>query len=359
MIAAGAEELKADAHCSTTRTVLVAEDSPVTHDLLKLLLNQRGHEVDIVTDGAQALEAFRKRRYDVALLDFHLPDMDGTQVAASIRSNNRGYRVPRLIAITGDVEGLLHSEGCENFDGIIPKPLDIYQVGKIVEEQADLTDCQMPPQRKPPADLKAAIQQAPFLGYECLTWPHDLQSARRSARALQASLGDPRFDAILVKDAASTEDLESIWQLKALHLLPVIDLTGTLGKTAISMFRRSEVRDTDQVERLIRRFQDRQARLHRDLVLTDSLGEKLLGRIFVSDRPLEGNYDPDVRNLVSYTTLLSGSVVIREADALCNEELLQRNFFDRFHVCARCDSKRLHVREECSKCRSSNLVEES
>ena len=48
----------------------------------------------------------------------------------------------------------------------------------------------------------------------------------------------------------------------------------------------------------------------------------------------------------------------REAEALCEHGLVKREFFERFHICPSCDSYRLHVREECSQCRSSNLSEE-
>ena len=73
MTAATAPYLEYFSHGVAGRRVLVAEDSPTTHEILKLLLTQRGHHVDIATDGEQALEALRRNHYDVALLDFHLP----------------------------------------------------------------------------------------------------------------------------------------------------------------------------------------------------------------------------------------------------------------------------------------------
>ena len=128
-------------HAVAGRRVLVAEDSPTTHEILKLLLTQRGHHVDIATDGEQALEALRRNHYDVALLDFHLPKMDGLRVASTVRSELHGRDLPKLVAITADLPGLLaHTEDCENFDLVIAKPLDIYRIGQLVEEQAELRD---------------------------------------------------------------------------------------------------------------------------------------------------------------------------------------------------------------------------
>lgn len=366
---AGAAKGEPDSQPSRGRKVLVAEDSPITHDLLKLLLNQRGHEVDIAVDGRQALEALRQNDYDIALLDFHLPQMDGLQVAAAIKKEAQGRKLPRLIAITADVEGLLaHEENCENFDNIIPKPLDIYQVGKLVEEQADLADREVEAAQASAAAPVAKIdrqeaQRLPSflegLGYQFLVWPGDLEPMRLSARAMQASLGDPRFDAIVVKEPVPIEELATLWRRKALYVLPIIDLTGTLGVHADLDASRLGARDTGELDRIITLFQDQRARLNRDLLFSETLSEQLVGRVYVSARPLNANFDVRSKSYVSYNVALSGEVAAREADALCEQGLMRRMFFDRFYICPRCDSSRMHVREECARCRSANLTEES
>ena len=170
-------------------------------------------------------------------------------------------------------------------------------------------------------------------------------------------MGDPRFDAILIKEPASAEDLASIWRQNALHLLPVIDLTGTLGVKADLDGSKLGVRDTDELDRLIGRFRDQRARLHRDMVFASNLGEQLLGRMFVSGDPLKPAYDTQSSTLASYNTILSGRPVAAEAEAMCVQQFIDRKFFERFHVCPRCESSRLNVREECPKCRSSDLTE--
>jgi CheY-like chemotaxis protein len=212
---------------------LVAEDSPTTHEILKLLLTQRGHHVDIATDGEQALEALRHNRYDVALLDFHLPKMNGLRVATTARSELPADARPRLIAITADLPGLLaHTEDCENFDLVMPKPLDIYRIGQLIEEQAELKDEKQSESLEPgrqsapslaPAAIHAAVRQSfaiEGLGYEFLLWPEDIDVRRLSARAMQATLGDPRFDAILITQPVAIEALASLWERKALFRSP-------------------------------------------------------------------------------------------------------------------------------------------
>ena len=371
MTAATAPNLEPASHDAPGLRVLVAEDSPTTHEILKLLLTQRGHHVDIATDGEQALRALRHNHYDVALLDFHLPKLDGLRVATTVRTELQGGDLPRLIAITADLPGLLaHTEDCENFDLVIPKPLDIYRIGQILEEQAELHDEKQSDSLRPGLQaapslasgaIAAAVRQ-PFaiegLGYEFLLWPDDIDVRRLSARAMQATLGDPRFDAILITQPASVEALASLWERKALFALPVVDLTGTLGRLADFEGANLTSVERERLGRLIRDFQDRRARLHRDLLLTDKLSEKLLGRMFVANRPLTAAYDPRYRHLAAYDIPLGRRLVTREAEALCEHGLLKREFFERFHICPSCNSYRLHVREECSQCRSSDLSEE-
>jgi CheY-like chemotaxis protein len=347
------------------RKVLVAEDSPTTQEILKLLLTQRGHEVDIATDGQQAVEALRHNHYDVALLDFHLPKMDGLQVAAAIKSELPGREIPRLVAITRDLPGLLaHSEGCEQFDTVIPKPLDISRIGQLVEEQAELRDKEQRavPEYKPRSAPSAGVvrQLSPIqgLGHEFLLWPEDIDLRRLSPRGMQATLGDPRFDAILITEPVSVEALTSLWERKALYVLPIVDLTGTLGQMADFDGTKLSTVDLERLGRIIRDFQDRRARLHRDLLFSDKLGEQLIGRMFVANRPLTAALDPRYCHLASYDIPLGRRLVTREAEVLCEQGLLKREFFERFHICPSCDSYRLHVREECSQCRSSNLSEE-
>jgi len=362
MDASAHEEAGLHAHPSRARKVLVAEDSAITHDLLKLLLNQRGHEVDVATDGVQALEALREKQYDVALLDYHLPNLDGLQVAAAVKAEAKGGRVPRLIAITADPEGLLSAEaGCEHFDYILPKPLDINQVGTVVEEQAEIADRESAPAEPAPEAPAVDAGAAPIpsvlegMGRTFLEWPEDINASRFTSRAMQATLGDTRFDALVIKVPASSDELLTLWERKALFALPVIDLTGSLGDRADFDASKLEPHERDQIDRLIRRFQERRSRLHRDVMLSDDLEDRVLGRIFVSGKPLTARVNPGSPNCVTYNVTLRPDVLAREAEILCNKALLKRDFVERFHVCGRCNSSRIHVRDACTKCRSSNL----
>ncbi|MGF1620567.1 MAG: response regulator [Rhodomicrobiaceae bacterium] len=240
-------EAPADFPVSSKR-VLVAEDSPVTQDLLKLILMQRGHKVDIADDGEQALAALDRTPYDVALIDFRLPKLNGLGVAQQYRSQRNGDPRARLIAITADVEGLLaHKENCENFDQIIPKPLDIYEVCKVIERSTPPGEGNgsLAGDVEGPGGIEAgspgvaaravgALQGArrpepPWAtGLELLRWPDDIPVSGASGSAVPEFQNLDSIDAILIRTPASVADLGELWSRRPLHLFPVIDLDGSL-----------------------------------------------------------------------------------------------------------------------------------
>jgi DNA-binding NarL/FixJ family response regulator len=70
-------------------TVLIVDDHPSFRLTARALLESEGFEVvGEAADGASALEAAARLRPDVVLLDVQLPDLDGFEVAARLRSNN-------------------------------------------------------------------------------------------------------------------------------------------------------------------------------------------------------------------------------------------------------------------------------
>jgi CheY-like chemotaxis protein len=369
-----AQNIALDETPTSYKRVLVAEDSPVTQDLLKLILTQRGHVVDIADDGEQALAALQMHAYDVALIDFRLPKLDGLQVAQKYRGEKSGAPQARLIAITADVEGLLsHKENCEHFDQIIPKPLDIHEICNVIEQAGAVEPAGSPAgaddvmqsarsggKRRSVGNDAAAHTAEPGWanGLELLRWPDDFDQSRFTAAGFNAATGDLTIDAILVKGPAKFADLGQIWQRKQLHLFPIIDLGGELGPHADLDASHSNYSSGEAARALVQGFHQRRGELHHDLTMTADLGEKLLGRMFVAGHKLTAAYAPGETSLLCYNLPLGDADVVREAEKLLKNGFLRREFFDRFHFCYRCGSARMHVREECPECRSPELREE-
>ncbi len=69
--------------------ILVADDVSLNQELLTLALEQHGHSVTVADNGHKALELLSKEDFDVALLDVHMPDMDGLETARRWREQER------------------------------------------------------------------------------------------------------------------------------------------------------------------------------------------------------------------------------------------------------------------------------
>lgn len=371
-----AKQQSEDASQRPRRRILVAEDNSVTKDLLKLLLAERGHVVDHAPDGVAALEALQKNSYDIVLMDFHLPKMDGLEVATSFRSDAAGKTGPRFVAMTSDMKGLLGRAGNdEAFDDFMPKPLDLKKVCEAIECEIEaaidpdaantsgIAEVTMLHPQPEPVDTDpvpdSMMEQIKGLGFNFLSWPEDFDAERLSARGLQASLGDDAFDAILVTKQATVQDLAQIWSSKALHALPVIDLSGSLGARADIDAARLTLGQTDRIGQMIEDFSARRAHIHRDLLLSDEIGDKLLNRIALSDGQLTPVYAPDHPSQVAFNAVLDSTTIQMEAEKLVQNNFLEAKLFDRFHHCDRCGSSRFNVREECASCRSPDISEEA
>ena len=116
--------------------ILVAEDNAINQQLLRMILQKKGHRVVIAANGREALEAFESQSFDLVLMDVQMPEMDGIQATAAIRNLERGTgRAHRIIALTanamkGDEERCLGA----GMDGYLSKPI---QMDRLEEVLAD------------------------------------------------------------------------------------------------------------------------------------------------------------------------------------------------------------------------------
>ena len=70
--------------------MLVAEDNQFNADLIQQLLQRRGHHVRVATNGTDAMALASAETFDILLLDLHMPGMDGFEVIARLREEERG-----------------------------------------------------------------------------------------------------------------------------------------------------------------------------------------------------------------------------------------------------------------------------
>jgi CheY-like chemotaxis protein len=124
--------------------VLIAEDNDINAMLARATLQKAGHRVEVVGNGKAAVEAVveaagHRRRYDVVLMDLHMPVMDGMDAIAAIRRHEEETGVPPLpiMVLSADSqEKTRHAVLAHGASGFVTKPLDPDALVHAVQEQA-------------------------------------------------------------------------------------------------------------------------------------------------------------------------------------------------------------------------------
>ena len=115
--------------------VLVAEDNPNNQKLIELLLQKIGIKAVIVSDGQEAVESYKKDKYDLILMDINMPVMDGitaTKLIKELECDN--YHIP-IIALTansiaGDKEKYLE----QGMNDYLSKPIEFDKLIAVLEK---------------------------------------------------------------------------------------------------------------------------------------------------------------------------------------------------------------------------------
>ncbi|NOT26438.1 MAG: response regulator [Acidobacteria bacterium] len=117
-------------------TVLLAEDNRVNERVARALLERRGFTVVSATNGREAVEAVQRQAFDLILMDLQMPEMDGFEAVAAIRTMEGGVgRHTPVVALTAhalkeDQDRCLAA----GMIGFLTKPLEPARLFAIVDE---------------------------------------------------------------------------------------------------------------------------------------------------------------------------------------------------------------------------------
>ncbi|MEH2260717.1 PAS domain-containing hybrid sensor histidine kinase/response regulator [Nostoc sp.] len=209
--------------------ILLAEDTVVNQKVALLMLQKIGYGADVVSNGLEAIAALQKQRFDVVLMDVHMPKMDGLEATRRICQEwGVGFR-PYIIAITanamrGDRQVCL-AAGMNDY---ISKPIQLQELAQA------LSKC--PPQKN--SEFTSIEQQGEVMRLELQPSSNILQSGENQilkitkidAKILQSLQNMLRGDHVAfaeliecyltetarliqhISTAIATQDIQTIWK---------------------------------------------------------------------------------------------------------------------------------------------------
>jgi PleD family two-component response regulator len=110
--------------------VLVADDDPQNLELIAEVCRSEGFEVEGVGSGDRALDAARRRTFDLLLLDAAMPGMDGLEVCRQLKSDPETAAIPVMI-VTASLEDAIRDRATElGAAAFITKPFRIFELSQ-------------------------------------------------------------------------------------------------------------------------------------------------------------------------------------------------------------------------------------
>ena len=117
--------------------VLAADDNPTNQKVIEAVLAPLGAEVTMVPDGAACIEAWKAAKFDIILMDIHMPVMDGVEAARAIRAleAQEGRTRTPIVAVTANalahqVEDYLAA----GMEGHVAKPVEVSKLYGAIED---------------------------------------------------------------------------------------------------------------------------------------------------------------------------------------------------------------------------------
>jgi CheY-like chemotaxis protein len=333
--------------------LLIVEDDQLQQSVLKTVLEGRGYDIEVASDGLTAVRMLRDGHFDLALIDYNLPEIDGFASARLVHDLMPDADRPRLIAVTAALDSLGSRDRLDGvFDAIVPKPLDFALLLDLIGTQ--LSACA--------AEQAAQVAAATWRGFglpgapAALVLPAPTAAQAQVLRCFFDLSGQRAPDLVLLLGADATQPAEAARALAATFALPFVDLAGTYT-TADAVFSATDTATWRAVAAAILRFGK-----HRRLVCgaaleSPDLDTRLLVYLFLCGQPFAPSLATSTPACVRYPGFFPEVAGRLAAERMASQGLLDRQFFERFHICDDCGSARLNARTECRDCRSADLRE--
>ena len=124
---------RVDASGTPRPLVLVVEDNEASQRLAILMLDRLGYRVDLVANGAAAVQAVACTTYAAVLMDCQMPVMDGYEATVEIRRIQQGaLRTPVIAMTAGSMDRDVERAIEVGMDDFVTKPVDLAELGSVL-----------------------------------------------------------------------------------------------------------------------------------------------------------------------------------------------------------------------------------
>ncbi len=117
--------------------ILIVEDNEKNMKLVRDVLQFKGYETIEAVTGTDGVRLAKERKPDIILMDIQLPDIDGVEALARLRTDERTASIPVLALTAQAMEGDRDRFLAAGFDGYISKPVNVVELLAVVRQHCD------------------------------------------------------------------------------------------------------------------------------------------------------------------------------------------------------------------------------
>jgi CheY-like chemotaxis protein len=104
--------------------VLLADDNNINLLVARKLLSKWGVSADCAKNGIEAVEKAKAKKYDIILMDIHMPEMNGYDASKQIKNNGGMNKNTPIYALTADIMANIDESYQDYFTGFLRKPIE-------------------------------------------------------------------------------------------------------------------------------------------------------------------------------------------------------------------------------------------